>query len=107
MEGQPLQLQYPKKIALSDDEIAQYTGTYTNDEGETHIITSKEKHLLYNTPTVPWNMRFFPYSDHEFKGIRQGGADAVLNFTKLDNGDVKLEMLQDKQIVGTGVRKGK
>ncbi|WP_277013893.1 serine hydrolase domain-containing protein [Flavobacterium lindanitolerans] len=107
MEDKPLQLQYPKKIALSDDEIAQYTGTYTNEEGETHIITSKEKHLLYNTPTVSWNMRFFPYSNHEFRGIRQAGADAVLNFTKLDNGDIKLEMFQDKQIVGTGVRKGK
>ena len=43
----------------------------------------------------------------EFRGIRQAGADAVLNFTKLDNGDIKLEMFQDKQIVGTGVRKGK
>lgn len=47
-------------------------------------------------------MRFFPISGNEYKGLRQGGADGILKFTKLDNGKMKMEMLENGQVIGSG-----
>lgn len=103
LEGQPLTIEYPKKIVLQESDITQYTGIYKSESGE-HILTYKEQHLIYNTTKDGWDMRFFPYTKNEFKGIRQGGADAVLKFTKTDDGRMKLEMLQNGKIIDSGIR---
>ncbi|RWW91664.1 serine hydrolase domain-containing protein [Flavobacterium cerinum] len=103
LEGQPLTIEYPKKIVLPESDITQYTGTYKSENGE-HVLTYKEQHLIYNTPKDVWDVRFFPYTKNEFKGIRQGGADAVLKFTKTDDGRMKLEMLQNGKIIDFGIR---
>jgi hypothetical protein len=50
-------------------------------------------------------MRFFPHSNNEFSGVRQGGMNGVLKFTKLEDGDIKLEMLQYGTIIGSGIKK--
>jgi hypothetical protein len=50
-------------------------------------------------------MRFFPVSKNEFSAIRQGGVNGVLKFTKLENGDTSLEMLQYGNVIGNGVKK--
>ncbi|MNK36174.1 Penicillin-binding protein 4* [compost metagenome] len=104
LEGIPLTIEYPKKITLPQSDITQFTGTYIGESGVQHIITYKEQHLIYNTAKDIWDMRFFPYSKDQFKGIRQGSADAVLKFTKTDDGRMKLEMLQNGEIVDFGIR---
>jgi len=52
-------------------------------------------------------MRFFPIGENQFQAIRQGGADGVLKFTEMENGDTKLEMLQHGKVNGTGTRKNR
>jgi hypothetical protein len=37
-------------------------------------------------------MRFFPSSANIFHAIRQGGTNGVMEFTKQDDGTIKLEM---------------
>lgn len=57
-----------------------FTGTYTDDAGNQHIISYKDMHLIYNTDKIQWDMRFFPYSDSAFFAIGQGGRNGVLQF---------------------------
>ena len=105
LDGKPLVVEYEKKVALPESDFMQYTGSYTEESGEQHIITYRDKHLIYNTNTAKWDMRFFPFAKNEFSGIRQAGINGVLKFTKLENGDIKLEMLQYGSIVGSGIKK--
>ncbi len=105
LNGQPLTVEYEKKIAMDESDIRQFTGTYIDEAGKEHTITYNDQHLIYNTKDVKWDMRFFPYASNEFYGIRHGGMNGVLKFTKLENGDTKLEMLEYGNIIGQGVRK--
>lgn len=105
LDNRPLTVEYEKKIPLSAVEIMQFTGSYVDEGGEEHIITYKDNHLIYNTNKLKWDMRFFPYAKNEFAAIRQGGANGVLKFTTLDNGDTMLEMLQYGSPVGSGIKK--
>jgi hypothetical protein len=56
---------------------------------------------LFNSKSIPWDMRFFPIAKDQFKAIRQGGADGILKFNAMENGDTKLEMMQNGKIIGT------
>jgi len=96
----------PKKIDLSEIEIAKFAGVYIDpdDPSSKHLVTYLNKHLIYNTDRVEWDMRFFPTSSNTFQAIRQGGADGVLKFTEQNDGTVKLEMVQYGQLIGRGVR---
>lgn len=106
LDGKPIKREYKKLVALAPAAIDKYTGTYTDEKGkEEHLITYQNGHLFYNTKQVKWDMRFFPISENEFQGIRQGGADGVLKFTKLENGSTKLEMLQYGEVIGSGTKK--
>ena len=49
----------------------------------------------------------FPIGENQFQAIRQRGADGVLKFTEMENGDTKLEMLQHGKVNGTGTRKNR
>lgn len=104
---QPITKEYKKKVLLPAAGIEKYAGVYTDPQNpeEEHIITCQDGHLFYNTRKLKWDMRFFPISANEFQGIRQGGRDGVLRFTTADNGDTRLEMLEDGQVIGNGVRK--
>lgn len=98
--------EFKKKVSLSESTLQQYTGDYTDQEEkeEKHRITYNEGHLIYNTGSTDWDMRFFPISDNEFKGIRQGGADAVIKFNRDDKGKMNMEMLQNGRKIGFGIR---
>lgn len=106
LDKKPLKLEFKQKITLPEDEIVKFTGVYQDgkDKEEQHVITYKEGHLFYNSNKIPWDMRFFPASENEFQAIRQGGRDGVLRFTKLENGNMKLEMLEYGKVIGTGIR---
>jgi len=105
LDSRPLTVEYEKKMPLREAEMIKYTGSYTDESGNEHIITCKDGRLIYNTHEVKWDMRFYPYARNEFAAIRQGGANGILKFTQLDNGDTKLEMLQYGNPVGSGIRK--
>ena len=66
---------------------------------------SLDRYLIHNSKSIPWDMRFFPIAKNEFRAIRQGGADGVLKFTKLENGVTKLEMIQYGKVIGTSFKK--
>lgn len=98
--------EYPRKIKLSTEEMQQWAGIY-KDQGDSaakHLITFKEGHLFYNTNQAVWDMRFFPLAVNEFKGIRQGGADAIMRFSKDEAGKVQLELLQNGKVIGSGTK---
>jgi CubicO group peptidase (beta-lactamase class C family) len=109
LDGKPLSAKYKTKIALPESEISRYTGVYVDGKNkeEQHLITYKNGHLFYNTNKIKWDMRFFPTSQNEFQGIRQGGVDGVMKFTDLSDGTTKLEMLQYGEIIGTGIKTNK
>ena len=89
---------------MAENEMKAFTGNYIDeqDTAEHHVISYKKGLLIYNTNKTSYDMRFFPISANEFQGIRLGGADGVLRFTKLVNGKLKMEMLQNSQVIGTG-----
>jgi len=105
LNGQPLTVEYEKKIAMDEVDFRQFTGVYVDEAGKEHHITYKDNHLIYNTKDVNWDMRFFPYAYNEFFAIRHGGMNGVLKFTKHDNGDTELKMLEYGNVIGQGVRK--
>lgn len=105
LDSRPLTVEYEKKIPLNEAEMIKLAGSYFDESGNEHIITYKDNHLIYNTNELKWDMRFFPYAKNEFAAIRQGGTNGVLKFTKLDNEDTKLEMLQYGNLVGSGIKK--
>ncbi|MEL1244528.1 serine hydrolase domain-containing protein [Flavobacterium sp. DGU11] len=105
LKGQPLTTEYRKKVPLPEAALTKYTGTYiSEDKNEEHIITALDGHLIYNSKKLQWDMRFFPVSGNEFQGARYGGTDGVMRFTPLEDGSVKLEMLQYGEIIGSGVK---
>jgi CubicO group peptidase (beta-lactamase class C family) len=99
--------EFSKKINLKDSEIKKYEGEYADTEDSTvkHVITYLDNHLIYNTNKANWDMRFFPTSTNTFKGIRIGGTDGVLKFLEQDTGVMKLEMMQNGEIIGNAIRK--
>jgi CubicO group peptidase (beta-lactamase class C family) len=107
LEGKPLVEEYKKKVTIPETVIQQYTGTYVDEKNaeELHLITYKEGHLFYNTQKLKWDMRFFPVSENTFQGIRQGGRDGVLRFTRLPGGELKMEMLEYDKVIGSGILK--
>jgi CubicO group peptidase (beta-lactamase class C family) len=107
LDEKPLTIEYKKKINLRESDLHKFIGTYIdeNNKDEIQYITSLNGHLVHNSKQVAWGMRFFPISSNQFQAVRQGGADGVLKFTTLQNGDIKLEMLQNGKVVGTGIRK--
>ena len=105
LNGQPLTVEYEKKVTMDESDIRQFTGIYVDDAGKEHHITYLDNHLIYNTKDINWDMRFFPYALNEFYAIRQGGTNGVLKFAKLENGDMALEMLEYGSKIGYGVRK--
>lgn len=106
LEDKPLTVVYQQKKMIPEAEMMQYEGIYTDEKnGDEHIISYKQGHLFYNTNRVKWDMRFFPISSAEFLGVRQGGRNGVLKFTKLENGTMRLEMLEYGKAIGNGIRK--
>lgn len=106
LDKSPITPDFKKKAAIAETTLQRYTGKYTDQEekSEQHLITYKEGHLIYNSTTAAWDMRFFPISEKEFKGIRQGGADATLRFVTNEAGKMTMEMLQNDQKIGFGIR---
>lgn len=109
LDNKPTVIEYAKKISLPRIEIEKFAGNYTNEENkdEQQEITFLDGHLIHNSNTIKWDMRFFPIGENQFQAIRQGGADGVIKFTEMENGDTKLEMLQHGKVIGTGIRKNK
>ena len=106
LDHQPIKAEYKKIVPLTPTLMQTQIGTYIDENGkEEHVITTENGYLFYNTKRVKWDMRFFPTSASEFQGIRQGGADGVLRFTQLENGDTKLEMIEYGKVIGSGIRK--
>ncbi len=106
LDHQPIKAEYKKLVTLPQALMQSQTGTYIDEKGkEEHIITYQNGYLFYNTKRVKWDMRFFPTSANEFQGLRQGGADGVLRFTPLENGDTKLEMIEYGEVIGSGIKK--
>ncbi len=97
----------PLKIDLPETAIQKFLGIYIDPENpsEKHNITYLNKHLVYNTDKLAWDMRFFPIADGTFQAIRQGGVDGVMKFTPQNDGTMKLEMTQYGQKIGGGIRK--
>lgn len=106
LDGKPLSQEFKKKITLSNDQLNKYEGIYIDEtqNSERHIITLKNGHLIYNSSSIPWDMRFFPISENEFQGVRQGGMDGVLKFISTDDGKIKLEMSEYGNIIGKGIK---
>lgn len=105
LDNSKIEIEYPKKIKLPDAQIALFAGNYKSDDGEEQLITYLEGHLVHNTNRLKWDMRFFPIAENEFQGIRQGGADGVLRFTRMPDQEIKLEMLEYGKVIGTAFRK--
>ncbi len=104
LDNQPISTEFKPMVMLTEHEMDKFGGTYADEKDTTehHVITYKQGHLFYNTDKTNYDMRFFPISSNEFKAIRQGGADGVLRFTKLDDGKLRMEMLQDGEVIGAG-----
>jgi CubicO group peptidase (beta-lactamase class C family) len=107
LDNKPSSNRLPKKVDLPAPSISKYAGEYIDPESPStkHTLTYLDKHLIYNTNEVNWDMRFFPISENSFQAIRQGGADGVIKFTLQSDGTIALEMTQYGQIVGKGIRK--
>ncbi len=107
LDNKPSSNPLPKKADLPAPSIRKYAGEYIDAESPAtkHILTYLDKHLIYNTNDVNWDMRFFPTSENTFQAIRQGGADGMIKFAQQSDGTITMEMLQYGQIVGKGIRK--
>lgn len=107
LDKKDVSIEFPKKIPLPLEEIEQFTGDYLDEDSkeESQHITLLDGYLIHNSKSIPWDMRFFPIAKNEFRAIRQGGADGVLKFTKLENGVTKLEMIQYGKVIGTSFKK--
>jgi len=108
LDNKPVETVFPSKVILPVASMEKFVGEYpeTEDSTETHLISYHDGHLFYDAKkSGEWDLRFYPVSDHEFAGIMSSSADAVMKFTTLENGDVKLEMLQHGEPVGSGIRK--
>lgn len=106
LDQKPIGIEYAKKVSLPRPDIEKYAGIYTDkdNDAEQHEITFLDGYLIYNTKAIKWDMRFFPVSKNQFKAIRQGGSDGELRFADLENGIIKLEMLQSGKIIGTSLK---
>lgn len=107
LDSRPLTVEYKRKVDLQEADIRKFVGSYVNDKNERQLITYLDGHLIHNAERVAWDMRFFPISTNEFQAVRQGGTDGVLKFTELEDGTIKLEMLQYGELIGWGIRKVK
>ncbi|KQR67461.1 serine hydrolase [Pedobacter sp. Leaf176] len=107
LNNQPIGVEYAKKISLPRAAVEKFTGVYldVDTNGGQQKITFLDGYLIHNSKAVQWDMRFFPINENCFQAIRQGGADAVLKFTEMVNGDTKLEMLQRGKVIGTALKK--
>jgi len=107
LDNKPIDVEYAKKITLPWADIEKFAGTYTDHDNpaDEKLITFLDGHLVYNSKTINWDMRFFPIGQNQFKAIRQGGSDGVLKFTVLENGETKLEMVQSGKVIGSGIKK--
>lgn len=107
LDNKPSTNEYIKKINLPEQDIKKFVGEYVDIENpaEKHVITYLNKHLIYNTSKVNWDMRFFPSADDTFKAVRFGGTDGVMKFIKQSDGNIKLEMTQYGKNIGNGIRK--
>ncbi|MGV0752339.1 serine hydrolase domain-containing protein [Empedobacter brevis] len=107
LDHKPSTNEFVKKINLPKEDIKKFTGEYIDfkNPSEKHIITYLDNHLVYNTDETNWDMRFFPTSTHTFQAIRHGGADGVITFQEQDDGTMKMEMTQNGQNIGGGIRK--
>ncbi|WP_316797267.1 serine hydrolase domain-containing protein [Pedobacter agri] len=107
IDNDPIGIEYTKKISLQRPDVEKFAGNYIDKEDklEEHQITFLDGYLIYNTKAIKWDMRFFPISKNQFKAIRQGGSDGELRFSEMENGDIKLEMLQYGKTIGSGLKK--
>lgn len=106
LDNKPGSDEFVRKIDLDEDQIKQFVGEYKDpsDSTQIHIISYLEGHLVYNTDKLKWDMRFFPSSETVFQAIRQGGTNGVMEFTRQDDGAMKLEMRMYGRIIGQGTR---
>lgn len=107
LDNKPVADPLPKKIDLPEAALQQFEGRYTDpaDTTTTHIISSLNGHLIYNTNNADWDMRSFPTAENTFQAIMQGGMDGLMRFTRQNDGTMKLEMTQYGRKVGEGIRK--
>ncbi|RAJ04241.1 beta-lactamase [Chitinophaga skermanii] len=79
-----------------------------------NIILTKSYGLRDETAKLPNNVNTnfeLASSSKQFTAAaivllkRQGGADGMLRFTKLENGDIQLEMLEAGEVIGSGIRR--
>lgn len=107
LDNKPIEIRYRKKIPLAEADIKKYAGVYPDEQNKEmeHIISYHDGHLFYNATNIAWDMRFFPVAANEFQALRSNGAKGLLRFTTLPNGTIKLEMLEQGAIVGSGIRK--
>ncbi len=107
LDNRPVTEKFREKIPMPATDMQKYTGVYADEQDtlDAHIITYLDGHLLYNAKSADWDMRFFPVSANEFQALRNNGADGSLKFTTMADGTTKLEMLQNGQVIGSGMRK--
>lgn len=106
LDGTSSTNQIPKKVELSETEIESFAGVYIDPDNPSskHLISILNSHLVYNTDSVEWDMRFFPTSSNTFQAMMQGGVDGVMKFSRQADGKVMLEMTQYGKLIGKGVR---
>ena len=107
LDNRPATDPLPKKMEIPEAAIQRFAGEYTDpdDPLTKHIITYLARHLVYNTDTARWDMRFFPASENTFRAIRNGGTDGTIRFTQQPDGSIMLEMTQYGELIGRGVRR--
>lgn len=107
LDNRPAADPLPRKVDVPEATIQRFAGEYTDPDNPSakHIITYLDRHLVYNTDTASWDMRFFPTSENTFRAIRQGGTDGTMKFTQQTDGSVVLEMTQYGELIGRGVRR--
>lgn len=107
LDHKPVVAEYRRMQPLPEGQIRKFCGVYsdTAGKGDPSVISYLDGYLVFNTKKLNWDMRFFPVSENEFLGIRQGNTDSILRFTTLENGDIRLEMLEYGDLIGGGVRK--
>lgn len=107
LDNKPSSYEFIKKVTLEEETIKQFAGEYadSNTPSKKHLISYLEGHLIYNTDSANWDMRFFPTSSNTFQAIRQGGTDGAIRFNKQEDGSIHLEMTQYGKIIGNGNRK--
>jgi len=106
LDHKPVVAEYRRMQPLPERGIKKFCGVYSDSTADdASVISYLDGYLVFNTRKLNWDLRFFPISENEFLGVRQGNTDSILKFVTLENGDVRLEMLEYGKLIGGGLRK--